>query len=201
MVLTRSWKILVLILASLSMVGCASTKKPPEKRGERTNVWRKAKTGTSDSAEVAYDKTKSGVGDAVLAPAEDLNLKREKIPPLLEAIQSPYDPIPSIKCSRLSAMISDLDAVLGPDADALTEKQSRSQRAGEGVADATLSTVSGVARSVIPFRSLVRRATGATRWERKVLAAYERGLERRAYLKGVGLARGCKPPAAPIRRK
>ena len=49
----------------------------------------------------------------------------------------------------------------------------------------------------IPFRSIVREATGASAHERKLRAAFERGVARRAYLKGVGAQLGCAPPAAP----
>ena len=47
------------------------------------------------------------------------------------------------------------------------------------------------------FRSLVRRATGAYAYQKKYNQAFKLGAQRRAYLKGVGLARGCPPPARP----
>jgi hypothetical protein len=50
------------------------------------------------------------------------------------------------------------------------------------------------ASGLIPFRSLVRRATGAYAYQKKYNQAYKLGAQRRAYLKGVGLARGCPPP-------
>ena len=49
----------------------------------------------------------------------------------------------------------------------------------------------------IPFRSLVREATGASEHERKLRSAFQGGVARRAYLKGVGAQLGCAPPAAP----
>ena len=44
---------------------------------------------------------------------------------------------------------------------------------------------------------MVREATGASEHERQLRAAYERGVARRAYLKGVGAQMGCAPPASP----
>jgi hypothetical protein len=49
----------------------------------------------------------------------------------------------------------------------------------------------------IPFRSLVREATGASAHERRLRAAFQAGVARRSYLKGVGAQLGCAPPAAP----
>jgi hypothetical protein len=47
------------------------------------------------------------------------------------------------------------------------------------------------------MRSCIRKLSGAERRDRKVQEAIASGIARRSYLKGVGQARGCKPPAAP----
>ena len=49
--------------------------------------------------------------------------------------------------------------------------------------------------SFIPFRGLIREISGANEQERKIQAAVQAGVARRAYLKGVGEARGCRYPA------
>ena len=56
-----------------------------------------------------------------------------------------------------------------------------------------IATGTGIA----PFRSMVRRATGATAHERAIRDAYRRGHLRRSYLKGIGFAMGCDGAAAP----
>ena len=54
-----------------------------------------------------------------MSPLNDLNVTRSEVPPLLQAIRSPYEPIPAVTCSAIAKMVSDLDAVLGRDFDAL----------------------------------------------------------------------------------
>ena len=133
-----------------------------------------------------------------MAPLNDLNLRRVEVPALLEAIKSPYEPIPEVSCPAIGKMVTDLTAILGRDADAAPlPEQSVGEKAGEGAADMTLGAVSSTMTDFIPFRSLVREATGASAHERRLRAAYERGVTRRAYLKGVGAQLGCAPPAGP----
>lgn len=150
--------------------------------------------------DVAMEESKSGFEDALLAPATDLNLRREEIPEILEELESPYVPVRPRRCSSIAREVKALTEVLGPDQDELEAELSRGEKLGKGAADLTLGTVEDASTSFIPFRSLVRRATGATAYEKKVRAAYQRGVSRRAYLKGQGKALGCKPPASPLPR-
>lgn len=146
----------------------------------------------------AVDKTSNGFSDAAMAPLNDLNLRRDEIPALLGAIRSPYEPIPEVSCPAIGKMVIELTNILGRDSDAepLPDK-TMGEQAGEGAADMTLGAVSSTMTDFIPFRSLVREATGASAHDRRLRAAYERGVARRAYLKGVGAQLGCAPPAAP----
>jgi hypothetical protein len=52
----------------------------------------------------------------------------------------------------------------------------------------------------VPFRGWVRKLSGAERYSKEVAAAIAAGTVRRAYLKGLGEAKGCAAPAAPSRR-
>lgn len=58
-----------------------------------------------------------------------------------------------------------------------------------------------IARSVvgsfIPFSGIVREVSGANAKEREFRTAVSAGMVRRAYLKGLGQARGCNNPARP----
>jgi hypothetical protein len=148
--------------------------------------------------ETATSRTSAGFSDAAMSPLNDLNMRRDEVPPLLAAIRSAYEPIPDVSCTSIAKMVADLTAILGRDTDAppLPER-SLGEVAGEGAADMTLGAVSSTMSDFIPFRSLVREATGASAHERRLRAAYERGVTRRAYLKGVGAQLGCAPPAAP----
>lgn len=143
-------------------------------------------------------KTSAGLGDAALSPLNDLNVRRTEVPPLLEAIVSPYEPVPAVNCKAIGAMVTELTKILGKDADApLDPDPTLAESAENGAADLTLGAVKSSASDIIPFRGIVREATGASAHERKLRAAYERGVARRAYLKGVGAQLGCAPPAAP----
>lgn len=146
----------------------------------------------------AVDKTSAGMSGAAMSPLNDLNMTRNEIPPLLKAIRSPYEPIPNVSCASLAKMVADLDAILGRDFDALPlPAKSLGDQAGEGAADLTLGAVSSTMTDFIPFRSLVREATGASAHERRLRAAFQSGVAKRSYLKGVGAQLGCAPPAAP----
>ncbi|MEZ5939164.1 MAG: hypothetical protein R3C52_13255 [Hyphomonadaceae bacterium] len=152
---------------------------------------------STSAANRTANRTSEGIDDAVLSPFEDLNLTRAPIPPRLEAIVSPYEPVPILTCEAIGAEVGELTAILGPDSDAHLAKTGISEKAADGAADLTLNTVSSTLSGFLPYRSVLRFASGASEHERKLKAAYDRGVERRAYLKGIGAAMGCAPPAAP----
>jgi hypothetical protein len=147
---------------------------------------------------VAVNRTSQGLDDAAMAPLTDFNLRRTEIPAKLEAIVSPYEVLPSVTCETIKAEVVELTDILGEDSDAPPAPQATlGQQAGAGAANLALGGVASAATDFIPFRSVVREATGASAHERRLRAAYERGVTRRAYLKGVGAQMGCAPPAAP----
>ncbi|WP_374273870.1 hypothetical protein [Brevundimonas sp.] len=137
-----------------------------------------------------------GVGAAVTAPLEDLNVRREAIPAvLLEARRAPYASQNLMTCEALRAEVALLDDALGPDfdsAEAAAETPLESRAAG-----AALDMVRDTTTDFIPLRSWVRRLSGAEQHSRTVQAAIRAGLVRRGYLKGLGQQRNCAPPAAP----
>jgi hypothetical protein len=162
------------------------------------NLWTAVALLALAGCSTAMNRTSEGIDDAALSPLNDLNLRRDEIPALLEAIKSPYEPIPTVSCEAIAGMVNDLTKILGKDFDAPTDPDpTLTDQAGAGAADVTLGAVSSTMTDFIPFRGLVREATGASAHERKLRAAYERGVTRRAYLKGVGAQLGCAPPAAP----
>ena len=127
-------------------------------------------------------------------PLEDLNLKREKIPKELKRVERVYPEVPPESCFMIAFEIRELDAVLGPDEDdpsEIADSLSMTARAKEKAGELARDGVRDVAADQIPFRDLIRRASGAKRHERKVDEAYDRGAQRRTYLKGLGDAMGC----------
>ncbi len=144
---------------------------------------------------------KDSFGDAVIAPLGDFNLNQTPIPPiLLDAALTPYTAPPVITCTTLAAAIAPLDEALGADLDTPPSPFNPGllERGSVLAGDAAISAVRGATESLVPFRSWVRKLTGAEAHSKKLRAAIAAGAVRRAYLKGLGAAKGCAPPAAPL---
>lgn len=133
---------------------------------------------------------KGSFGEAMLTPLSDINLRKQRIPEKLTQLQTPYDIVGDGSCRGLIAEIQDWNTILGPDMDsALYEsdevKQKRQTR------ETTLDVAEAGVGSFIPFRGLVRAATGATKHENTIRREYNKGIARRAYLRGLAAARSC----------
>ena len=72
-----------------------------------------------------------------------------------------------------------------------------SDQTADAAADATLDAVRDTLTDFIPGRSWVRRLSGAHSHSQAVKKAVQAGLQRRAFLKGIGQQKNCAPPAAP----
>ena len=148
---------------------------------------------TGKAAKGAGKMAVKGTVAAASVPFEDLNLKREKIPKTLKRVDRVYPEVPPDSCFMIDFEIRELTRVLGPDEDdtvpedTTTFRSRMTDKAGEMSVDA----IKDAAASQIPFRDMVRRASGAKRHERLVGEAYDRGAARRTYLKGLGDAMGC----------
>lgn len=172
-IIMRNWQ----CVASGLAMGCAMALAAPAL----------AQDGGGPSAEEIGE----AAGEVVLTPLSDLNLRPERVPAILLDLDSPYQPISPRRCSTIGAEVTALTEVLGPDAD---EVQPDRNRTLERVQRGASSIVGGV----IPFRGLVRELSGARDRERRLLELHVRGVARRAYLKGLATALGCRPPAAPL---
>lgn len=125
--------------------------------------------------------------DAAMTPAEDVNLKKREIPPvLLTAMDDPYSAEGTRTCLQINTRLAELNTVLGPDFDADTPEERRIR------AD---KIAKGIVGSFIPFRNVVRELSGAAGSQRRYEAALDAGLARRGYLRGIARQRGCKRPA------
>jgi hypothetical protein len=134
------------------------------------------------------------VGDVVSGPFKDLNLMKKDIPPVLVALGGqPYLPPADGTCLGLAAEVLALDAALGPDLDALAQ-------AGQQSRNSAAKALTQASHSLVPYRSWIRKLSGAERRAERLAAALLTGTARRAFLKGLGAAQGCEPPASPLPR-
>jgi hypothetical protein len=146
----------------------------------------KAEAAKEQAPDKPITEREPSVGDVAATPVEDLGIKKHAIPPLLIAAQgNPYNSTNLRRCPQIAAAVGELDAVLGRDVD--LPQQDQKVSAGRAAKEAI--------GAFIPFRGLIRELSGANAHERRVDDAIEAGMVRRAYLKGLGEARGCNYPA------
>ena len=137
------------------------------------------------------DQTK--VSDTVTTPLSDLNLIRKDIPAALQsALQNAYAPAPA-GCDPIWQQVLQLDDVLGPDLDQPVDPSQPGLlvRSTDLVKDSAIQAIGRTAQGVVPFRSWMRKLSGAEQHDRHVAAAITAGAVRRAYLKGIWIARDC----------
>ena len=146
----------------------------------------------------ADEGMRGGIVEGALAPLADMNVRREEIPPILDGLDVYNKPVPT-SCAGIEIEIADLESFVGTDVDVLKVHNTVGLReqAMDLADDQAYDLVSDLTTDLIPFRGMVRRATGANAHDRAIRQAYYRGRLRRSYLKGVGFAMGCDSPAAP----
>ena len=151
---------------------------------------------SADKVEPVTGSRDQTVQEAVSTPIEDLNLKKVPIPEVLNrAVTNPYDLRSMDRCPSISAEVVRLDAALGPDSDAPPPADTRTLNEKRGNTATKVLKV-GV-EAVTPYRGIVRWATGASAYEKKVQTAVQAGFSRRGFLKGMALKMNCYPPASP----
>lgn len=139
----------------------------------------------------AAQQQNDSVRRAATQPLRDARLQKDKIPEsLLLAASAPYSTEGTRTCAQIADQIATLTAALGDDVDVEGKKK------GEGAYIASAATKAAV-NTLIPGLGLVRVITGADKAQRRAEAAAYAGSVRRAYLKGIGLSKGCRAPAAP----
>lgn len=147
--------------------------------------------GSGASAQTVVAPSNVTAGDVVATPLENLNIKKDEIPPILIAAREDTYGVSGMRtCRAIGAEVSRLDAVLGPDIDVMTDK-TRGEKRGNAMGQVAKSVIN----SFIPFGGVLREVTGAAGRERQWQVALYAGASRRAFLKGYGQARGCRYPA------
>jgi hypothetical protein len=150
--------------------------------------------------------TRRGVTNAAYTPLRDVNLMRPEIPLLLRNLQYPYSTATLNDCAAVTREIGQLDAVLGPESYQPGPNRNVWDRSGDFLEEQTIDFAEGTAEDLIPFRSWVRRISGASRAEREALRAVANGQQRRTFLRGYGASLGCAgmippPPPQPHRAR
>ena len=132
---------------------------------------------------------------AAEAPLHEMNVVRERIPPvLLASLADPYAYPQPLTCQTLSESIERLTVALGPDFDDTTPKPKHKIAGSGGLG---LQLLSGFAGNLLPYHGYVGVVSGSSKHDELVIRALGAGAAQRAYLKGLGEAHGCPDPAAP----
>lgn len=119
-------------------------------------------------------------------PATDLGLLQSTAPALLlHAQANPYAPLE--RCVKIRAEIAQLDEVLGPDVDRPPPETSPG--------DTASAIASDLIGGFIPYRSIVRRLSGAAERQEDLERAVTAGVARRGFLRGLARAKRCPTKA------
>lgn len=182
-------------LAALLLAGCDSTPKMP-KTPELPSVPAIVEVdGVNEDSNVT-----ERVGQAAITPLSDLNVVQEKIPEVLRNAKKvgPYAAPEKMECAVVQDEINRLTAALGPDLDDPNnkDKQSLLDRGTDAAENYGVGFVRRTVEGMVPFRSWVRKLTGAEKHSKEVASSIIAGGVRRAYLKGIRLGMACPVPAA-----
>ena len=191
----RSLALVAPLLAPLALLGACTTMKKVDRTFD-DGVRAVARTPsavagaiTREDAPESLDRVgrPDDLGDAMMTPVRDLNLRKVEVPAALLRISRPYGDIPR-SCDRIALEIAELDDALGPDYDRLplvdATSRTKVERAGLGLLGSAMG-------DLIPFRGVVRRLSGATKEERELREFYRIGIVRRGFLRGISDERGC----------
>lgn len=152
-----------------------------------------ASLSTMDVLSTTFDATTDGIYTAITSPLHDLSLMEDEIPaPLVTVSDNPYSMPDFKRCSTLRDEMAALNSALGPDVDApklIYDDFDSATLKGTGMLkDAAVGFVHSQA-NVLPVRDIVRSITGANAHDKEMAKAVEAGKLRRAYLRGIAMAK------------
>jgi hypothetical protein len=188
----------VIILCALGLAGSAvaTPSQDPKKSEARavesleTEPQRTSQTTTPETAKNGSEAERA-MGDIVTTPLQDINLKKKRIPEVLELARGgPYEMTGLASCASINRKVAALSGVLGTDFD--TPEDRRPNRGRQAA-----SVGKSVVESLIPFRGIIREVSGAAAAQREWDAAIDAGLARRGFLRGVARSRGCRVTGYP----
>lgn len=147
-------------------------------------------------------RTASRMGNAATAPLSDLGIRKAEIPAVLEKAQdNPYKMPAGLSCVAIAHELRELDTALGPDYDAQAaaakQEESLMDKASDLAEDQAVGAVQRTAEGLLPFRSWIRKLSGAERYSKHLAACIKAGAVRRAFLKGLAVSQHCTLPDIP----
>ena len=161
----KTMRLAIVACLSIGLVACAST---PDQDDDRFMA----------------DNTRD-VEQVVTTPVNDIGLDDIDIPEYLANMTNPYATSPS-SCGVISSEVARLDGLLGEDLDVPEDEAERREQLALNASSSAVGSI------LIPFRGVVRAVSGAAKNELEAREAYQRGLVRRAYLKGRAEVLGCQ---------
>lgn len=197
----RFYSMIGLTFVFIGLNACSTSKAitntEPTQSLPQTSV--EARTITSQTDPKSFD---TKLGTALTAPFGDLNIVKTDIPPiLLEIRKAPYQLSNDSSCEKLSDEIRLLDQALGPDLDVVKIDANGNviNQGAEELENAAFGALRNFTEGVIPFRSWVRRISGADKHAKDVASAGISGIMRRAFLKGITHAKDCHQKTQKIK--
>lgn len=181
------------VTAAFMLTGCESTPEMP-KTPDLPSVPAMVEVEPVTSDSDVTDR----VGQAAITPLSDLNVVQQKIPEVLLHARDvgAYSVPDKLDCPSVQNEINRLDVALGADFDAAGKgKPSLLERGGDMAENYGVGFVRRTMEGFVPFRSWLRKLTGAEKHSKQVAAAIMAGGVRRAYLKGLRQGLGCPIPA------
>lgn len=173
-------------IAALLLAGCENAPKTPNMPSVPAMVEVDPVSSDSDVTD--------RVGQAAITPLSDLNVVQQKIPQVLLFARDvgAYAVPDKLDCPSVQTEIDRLDAALGADFDAAGKgKPSLLERGGDMAENYGVGIVRRTMEGFVPFRSWLRKLSGAEKHSKEVAAAITAGGVRRAYLKGLRQGLGC----------
>lgn len=133
---------------------------------------------------------KASLGEVMLTPLSDINLRKQRIPEKLASLETPYDAVTDKTCRGLISEIVALDNILGPDMDSHIYED-RDAKGKRKMRELGLDVAEAGVGSFVPFRGILRAATGAKLHENEIEREYRKGVARRSYLRGLASSQRC----------
>lgn len=128
---------------------------------------------------------------AAMSPLRDFNLTQAPIPGQLNALQQPYGYIDQSGCQVWTQEVDSLQAALMTNDGRRVGFRRDSETFVGRTGNLRDSGIKSATSRFIPFRSIVRQASGASRFEQRAARASDRARYRIGYLVGLGRAHRC----------
>jgi hypothetical protein len=191
---SKTIKIFLFSVLTITLAACASTNHSSEAEPADKSA------SATLSAPHAQSNLDTQIVGVVTSPLTDFNLMRADISPvLIAALKGPYQLPIDKSCDAIAIEVRALDLAIGPDLDApaLPADTDLFDRGSTELSNAAVGALRRTVEGTIPFRSWIRKFSGAEKHSKEVTTAVAAGIVRRSFLKGLGQASGCLAPAAP----